>query len=371
MSDGTHATLHARLTAQDLPSHTPVDARPSIAPRFSRLHGVASRLRAGIVRFRKPLGILTTALLMLGGLRVAARGVDPAGLAATFRDVRWGWVAAGACASAIQILMFGIAWRSGLRAGGMGDVPLRHVIGATWIGKAGNAVLPARMGEVARVMVIRRHLHRERGTIPQIAGTLIAQRILNTLATLIVVVLVAVTMPLPVPVPDLRYLGAATATALLGAVLLRGRVRIGPRLTRLVPGRLRGILASIVSGAGIMRLRGPALASIGMHLVAVVAQLTTVACLLHAFGVATPASAPLVVLAMVTLAGVLPTSPGGIGVAQAAIVVPLGSTYGISANVALAFALGLQATILLVAVAGGLAGLAHQRCARPCTPAVG
>ncbi len=322
-----------------------------------------------MMRRRKPLGVATTAALMLGGLWLAARGVDPGGLAATFRGVHWGWVAAGACASAIQILMFGIAWRTGLRAGGVGDVPLRHVIGATWIGKAANAVLPARMGEVVRVLTIRRHIDREQGSVAQIAGTLIAQRILNTLATLVIVLVVALTMPLPIAIPDRQYIAGATLVTVLGVLLLRGRVRMGAQLTKLVPGRLRGILASVVSGAGIMRLRGPAIASVGMHLVAVIAQLTTVACLLRAFDVATPASAPLVVLAMVTLAGVLPASPGGIGMQQAAIVVPLGTTYGISANLALGFALGLQATVLVVAVTGGLAGLAHQRLARRPVPA--
>jgi uncharacterized membrane protein YbhN (UPF0104 family) len=125
------------------------------------------------------------------------------------------------------------------------------------------------------------------------------------------------------------------------------------------------VVESVIDGAGVLRARRPAGRSLGMHVVAVMAQLATVGCLLHAFGVAAPATAPLLVVAMVTLAGVVPASPGGIGVTQAAIVVPLGATYNVSANLALAFALGLQATILVVAVIGGLAGLAHQRLARP------
>lgn len=86
---------------------------------------------------------------------------------------------------------------------------------------------------------------------------------------------------------------------------------------------------------------------------------------MQAFDLATAMSAPLVVIAMVALAGAFPVAPGGVGVAQAAIVLPLHASYGIADADALAFALGLQATIALVAIAGGGAGVIHQRLARP------
>ena len=316
-------------------------------------------------RLRRPAGVAGTVALTFAALWYAARGVDFATLSETFRGVRWEWIALGAAANALQILMFGIAWRIGLDEGGVGKIPLRHVISATWIGKAGNAVLPARMGEVARVMVVRRHVDRRRGTIPRIAGTLVGQRVLSSLATFIVVVLIATTMPLPIPLPELRWLAVGAVVALIATVLVASRFGLAGWIRQRVPTRLRGIVESVIDGAGVLRARRPAARSLGMHVVAVMAQLATVGCLLHAFGVAAPATAPLLVVAMVTLAGVVPASPGGIGVTQAAIVVPLGATYNVSANLALAFALGLQATILVVAVIGGLAGLAHQRLARP------
>lgn len=316
-------------------------------------------------RLRRPAGILGTIVLAVAALWFAARGVDIATLSETFRGVRWEWIVAGAAANAVQVIMFGVAWRIGLEEGGVGSIPLRHVVSATWIGKAGNAVLPARMGEVARVMAVRRHADRERGTISRIAGTLVGQRVLNSLATFIVVVLVATTMPLPIPLPALRWLALGAVVALVVGMFVASRYSLGARARRRIPQRLRGVIEAVIEGAGVLRTRRPAARSLGMHVVAVIAQLATVGCLLHAFGVAAPATAPLVVLAMVALAGVLPASPGGIGVTQAAIVVPLGATYNVSANLALAFALGLQATILVVAVIGGLAGLAHQRLARP------
>ena len=326
---------------------------------------VAVRLRGALRRGRRPILVLGTIVITIAALWMAVRGVDPSSIATTFREVRWEWVAAGAAANAVQVLMFGVAWRLGLAEGSCGSVPLRHVISATWIGKAGNAVLPARMGEVARVVVVRRHVCRERGTITRIAGTLVAQRVLNSLAMFIVVALIATALPLPVPVPGLRWLAVGAVLALVVTVLVASRYGLGARIRRRLPHRLRGMFEAVIDGAGILRARGPAVRSLGMHVVAVVAQLATVGCLLHAFGVGAPATAPLVVLAMVALAGVVPASPGGIGVTQAAIVVPLGATYHVTANLALAFALGLQATILVVAVIGGLAGLAHQRLSRP------
>jgi uncharacterized membrane protein YbhN (UPF0104 family) len=327
-------------------------------------------VRLGDVGNRHPLlrrvvAVVCTLGVAVAALWFAAKGVALADLARTFRNVQWEWIAAGGIASAIQIVSFGMAWRVGLAEGGLGEPPLRHVVSATWIGKAGNAVLPARLGEVARVMVIRRHLAERHGAIPAIAGTLVAQRILNIFATFLVGVSVTLTIGVPVGVPGMRWLVIGVIGAGIAAAVLARRLRLGSRVRRRVPRRLEQTVDRVVQGTGILRSGRAAAAGLALHLASVVAQLVTVACLLRAFDLATPMSAPLVVIAMVALAGAFPAAPGGVGVAQAAIVLPLHTSYGIAGADALAFAIGLQATIALVAIAGGLAGLIHQRFARP------
>jgi uncharacterized membrane protein YbhN (UPF0104 family) len=271
---------------------------------------------------------------------------------------------AGCACQVIAVMAQSLAWRLGLVAGGMGPVPLRHVVSANWIGQAGNALLPGRMGEAARVVVVRRHLHPDIAQLSRIAGSVVAQRVINAAACFVLVVAGVLSVPVVVPLPGGRW---AALGALVGALALAAAVRytgLGRTAARALPARVRRAGHVFLSGAGLLRAGRAAAGAFALHLVSLVAQLATVAFVLRGFGVAVPASAALVVFVLLAVSSVVPAAPGGIGVAQAAIVAPLGAGYGVAANLALAFALGLQATVAAVAVTGGMAGLLHQRLAR-------
>ena len=65
------------------------------------------------------------------------------------------------------------------------------------------------------------------------------------------------------------------------------------------------------------------------------------------------------------LSGVVAISPGNVGVRDAAIVPALVATYGLSAEPALAFSLGIQATALGVSLLGAGVALVLMRLSRP------
>ena len=298
----------------------------------------------------------------VAALALAARGVDMGGLRAAFADVRWWWIGAAAAANAVNIVAQGYAWKLGLGAGGMGAVRARYAIAATWIGKAANQLLPGKVGEVARIAVIRGHVEPEHRQISRIVGSVLAQRVLNIVATLIVIGATALAMPMPAAVPGGRWtapvvIGAIAAVAL--AAVVAGRAR-APRTGE--GGAIRRALRSTVEGAGLLRPGRLSACALGLHLVALAAQFAMMEFLLRGFDVAAPLTAPLLIIALVGIAGAVPGAPGGAGLNQAALVAPLGALYGVTPATALAFALGLQATLAVVAVVGGLvAGLHHQR----------
>src|SRR6267142_808016 len=93
--------------------------------------------------------------------RSSGRGIALGDLAGSLGGADWRLAGLAAVAFMVQVLVQSAAWRIGMRAGGLGAVPLRHVVAATWIGKAGNALLPGQMGEVGRVLAVRRHIRRE------------------------------------------------------------------------------------------------------------------------------------------------------------------------------------------------------------------
>lgn len=299
-------------------------------------------------------------------LAFSARGTDTAGVVAAFAGVSWWWIAAACLANCVLNVAQGWAWKIGISAGGMGDVPARHAIAATWVGKAGNQLLPGKVGEIARVAMIRSHLPAENREITRIAGSLVGQRVVNIVATLMVIAGIALVLPLPVDVPGGRFapLMAVGAIVVLGLTVAIARpARRGADAAS--GGRLRTLARLFVGGAGILRPSRGSATVLALHLIAVAGQITMLECLLRGFDVAAPPTAPLLIIALVGIAGAVPGAPGGAGLNQAALVAPLGALYGVSANTALAFAVGLQATIAVVAVAGGLVGMAmHRRVVR-------
>jgi phosphatidyl-myo-inositol alpha-mannosyltransferase len=211
--------------------------------------------------------------------------------------------------------------------------------------------------------MIRSHIAPDRRQVSRIVGSVVAQRAFSFLATFIIVVIVASLMPLPVDFPGGRWAPAAALVALVAIIAALSKAKPFARSAGTAPtGRFRSIMVGFAGGAGLLRPGRAAATALGAHLIAISAQLTMLECLLRGFDVVAPATAPLLIVALVAIVGAVPGTPGGAGLNQAALVTPLGAAYGISATSALAFALGLQAMLAAVAVAGGLVAiLAHRR----------
>src|SRR5207344_1851198 len=72
-----------------------------------------------------------------------------------------------------------------------------QVFSAFSVGMLGNAVLPGRIGELARVAVLRRHLPRGRGSSGTLVGTVFAHRLFDVPAALLLILYVALTAKVP------------------------------------------------------------------------------------------------------------------------------------------------------------------------------
>ena len=310
-------------------------------------------------------------ILLVAGSVVAAglviwasgRGMALGDLAGSLGGADWRLAGLAGLAFMVQVLVQSAAWRIGMRAGGLGAVPLRHVVAATWIGKAGNALLPGQMGEVGRVLAVRRHIRREDRCTARIVGSMVGQRVVAGAATFVIVAAVSLFLPLPFTLPGGRAaIGGAVAVVILGVVLGRS-TRVRGLVARLVPARLRGIAGSLASGAGVLGCRRAASCALALHVAGLFAQLAGVVLLLEAFGLNVPLSAAVLIIAALSVGRAVPAAPGGVGLTQAAIVLPLGAMYGVASGDALGFALGLEAIAVAVALLGGAAALAHQRLA--------
>lgn len=251
--------------------------------------------------------------------------------------------------------------------------PYLPALEATLVGQALNNVLPARAGEAARVVA----LNRSAGTsVVETTATVLVERLFDVLCLLGLLFLLAHWLP------HVTWLRAAAilAVALTAAALVAGFVlfRWGERPFRalLRPlARLPFLTAERVDAAAASIVRGArALHDWRLALLAVV--LTTASWLVLSLsswvlllGFDLPHSLLLGVLVTVAtgLSLVIPSSPGGVGVFEAAALVAL-RAYDVPKGDALSYAIVLHAVNFFPYVAAGGLVLLWSR-ARPAGPA--
>lgn len=235
--------------------------------------------------------------------------------------------------------------------------PIKHVaygklLAATCIGFMANNVLPLRLGEFVRAYSIARQ---ERGVTKSasLATIFVERMVLDLVALLVIFGLVVWSAQL---ILDQNFkIGLVTAiiTALVGIIFMltlalkpvgAGRLlaRYIPFLPALIRGKIEHTVVKFSRGFEFIRHRS-AFSSVLIQtaLIWVIMGLSNYFVFM-AFGFDLPVAASFVLLVTVSLAILIPSSPGFIGVYHFAATITL-STYGIPSESALSFALVLHA----------------------------
>ena len=143
-------------------------------------------------------GLFVLATLVLAILAVWWRGPDWNTVYHAFDFVRWRWVIVGVLLNLLSVLARAWAWNLTIRHAMAPPLPpFRQVFSAFGVGLLGNAVLPARAGELARVAVLRRHLPHGKGTSATLLGTVFAHRLFDLFPIALLVAYVMATAKLP------------------------------------------------------------------------------------------------------------------------------------------------------------------------------
>jgi phosphatidylinositol alpha-mannosyltransferase len=330
---------------------TPENRPRRRAPRIGR--------RAGIIT-----AILLAGLLVFALSRLELHRIGHALITATP-----GWIALALMLMALSLLLRSVSWHETLRAA-LPETPIgwTAVARATMIGVLASALLPARIGEPSRVIVLARRLEGPtRRLLPVIAGTVFSQTLINLLALAILAgvtftsvplfhghlsgVLAAAAVPLAICAlvlagPSLLSLGRRSRAGRAGSNLLRVANTVG----RLLNLARRGLVVFARPRYGT--------AAIACQLLAWALQ--WLACYMVVLALGLQSDAGLVtaaaVLLAVNLSAVVPATPSNVGVFQAACLVVL-AAYGVGAGQALAYGIILQAVEVLTALALGVPAL--------------
>src|SRR4029077_6280811 len=118
-----------------------------------------------------------------------------------FDAVKWYWVAGAIGLNLLSVVMRTVAWRAVINQAIDPPPPrLMLVFSAFSVGLFANAVLPGRIGELARVAVMTRKLRlqgRGSGTWAALVGTVFAHRLFDLVPTTLLIIYVLLTAKIP------------------------------------------------------------------------------------------------------------------------------------------------------------------------------
>ncbi|MCS6835523.1 MAG: flippase-like domain-containing protein [Anaerolineae bacterium] len=260
-----------------------------------------------------------------------------------------------------------IAWRWQFLLRSLALVPLAGLARLVCIGYMGNNVYPFRAGEALRIFLLRRN-----HGVPMAGATtvVIVERVFDgvVMLTFIVVALLFI----DVESAEIRavfsfaaplffvalavFFAAATfhqqARHLAGFILSRLPARLGQPLARLAYGLLDGLAA----------LRSPQnlLGAVVFSYASWMVEALVYWIVLLAFGLEVGYAVALLTVGTVNLAGLIPSSPGQIGVYEFFVSLVVMATASVSQDQALAFAIVVHIVIWLPVTLVGFALLAQQ-----------
>jgi len=305
-------------------------------------------------------GLIVLALLAGAIVGIWWRGPEWDDVYHAFDFVSWRWIVAGLALNLFSVLARAFSWHLTIgQALPEPRPPFRHVFSAFGVGLLGNAVLPARAGELARVAVLRRHLPHGPGTSATLLGTVFAHRLFDLFPVSLLVLYVLLTARIPHwAVTSLIILGLVSI-ALLAVAMLSARRHGGHFDHHDGTRTAMRLLAMARQGLAVMRAPVTAAAAVFFQTVGWALQLLAVWAVTEAFDMNVPLSAAAVVLLLMNVATIFPLWPGNIGLLQAAVALPL-RRYGVPYGTGFAFGIVLQALEMSVGVGVGLVMLARE-----------
>jgi uncharacterized protein (TIRG00374 family) len=295
----------------------------------------------------------------LAGLFFWWRGSSLAAIGDAFTAVKWQWIAAAIALNLVSVVVRALAWTTVIRVA----MPEPHpkpllVFSAFSVGLFANALLPGRVGELARVGVLTKKLPGRKGAWATLVGTVFAHRVFDVVPVVLLVLFVVATANIPGSVRVSLVVAILIGIGLF--VFAYATARHPRQLVALEElGPVKRVLTMGRQGLGVMRSPVGASVAIFFQICGWVCQLFAVYTAMRAFDIHTSLSSAGVVLLLMNVVTIFPFWPGNVGLVQVAIATALVG-YGVEYARGVAYGFGLQAIEASVGIGVGLLFLARE-----------
>ena len=291
------------------------------------------------------------------------RGPDWNDVWNAFRFVIWSWIVLAFLLNVVSTMFRALSWSLTISQA----LPPKHqprliqVFSSFGVGLLANAIVPGRLGELARVATLRRHLPgAPSGTTAILVGTVFAHRLFDLVPATLLVVWVLLTAEVPHwAVTALLIVVAVGFTLFTVAWMSARRHQRSVAHDLQAVGTIRHLLGMARQGLSVLKAPVPLAGAILLQCLGWLLQLLAVWVTMQAFGIDAPLPAAGLVLVLMNVATIIPLWPGNFGLVQAAVALPL-RNYGVAYATGFAFGLALQAIEIACGVALGLLALARE-----------
>ena len=287
------------------------------------------------------------------------RSASLASIGDAFTAVKWQWVVAAIGLNLVSVVVRALAWTTVIDTA----MPPPHpkpvlVFSAFSVGLFANAVLPGRIGELARVGVLAKKMPGRKGAWATLVGTVFAHRVFDVVPVVLLVLYVVATANIPGSVRLSLVVAILIGISLfVFAYATARRPRQFEALEELGP--VKRLLTMGRQGLGVMRSPVGAAVAIFFQICGWVCQLFAVYTAMRAFDIHAPLPAAGVVLLLMNVVTIFPLWPGNVGLVQVAIASALAG-YGVEYARGVAYGFGLQAIEASVGIGVGLIFLARE-----------
>jgi glycosyltransferase 2 family protein len=280
-------------------------------------------------------------------------------IGSAFRAVRWEWVVVAIALNLLSVIARALAWTTVIHSAMEPPRPrVLLVFSAFSVGLFANAVLPGRIGELARVAVLTRKMPGRKGAWATLVGTVFAHRVFDIVPVLLLILYVISTASIPGSArASLLFVVGFGVGLFVFAFVTARRQHHDLALEGLGP--VRRLLTMGRAGLGVMRAPVEAAGAIVFQILGWTCQILAVYTAMRAFGIHSPLPAAGVVLLLMNVVTIFPFWPGNVGLVQVAIATALVG-YGVAYSVGVAYGFGLQAIEASVGIGVGLLFLARE-----------
>jgi uncharacterized protein (TIRG00374 family) len=299
--------------------------------------------------------------LILAFVAIWWRGPDWGSVLEAFRFVIWSWVVLALLLNVVSTVFRALSWRLTV---GQALPPehqprLIHVLSSFGVGLLANAVIPGRLGELARVATLRRHLpDAPPGTSALLVGTVFAHRLFDLVPATILVVWVLLTAEVPHWAVVSFGIAALVGFALFTMAWLGAKKHHRPVVSEGM-GSMRQLLSMGRQGLSVLKAPVPLAGAVFLQCLGWLMQLLAVYAAMQAFDIDAPLPAAGLVLVLMNVATIVPLWPGNVGLVQAAVALPL-RNYGVPYATGFAYGLVLQAIEMACGIGLGLLAIARE-----------